>query len=259
MPESEGSSVSFLSDRDEQAEENWASATVREKAQSWHDFSRTISYQYMFTWCGLPIIQDPQDVLFVHEVLWDYQPEIIIETGVARGGSLLLSASILATLHSCGKIQVSSAPKVIGIDVDIRAENRKAIDESHLARFIHLIEGSSVDPKVVSDVARLVADADRVALILDSNHSHDHVFRELLMYEKFIQEAGPIIVMDTGIEFAPVESFRKLRPWGPGNSPYTAVVAFLETNQGNEFRIDQTFQKRHLITSARDGLLRRKG
>lgn len=250
--------MEFFARRKKQSRRNWESPEIRNAASQWHDFSRTIDYQYMFDWCGTPIIQDPQDVLMMHEVLWDFRPNVVIETGVARGGSLMLSASVLAAQAFVESSMSRSRPLVIGIDIDIRSHNRKAIEAHSLSGLIRLIQGSSTDRSVVEEVANLIIPGNRVALILDSNHTHSHVYSELIAYSGFVSPGGPIIVMDTGIEFAPVASFNAERPWGPGNSPYSAVQAFLKEDAGGDFSVDTAFQERHLITAARDGLLRRQ-
>ena len=248
----------FEEERARKARQNWNSAKVRAEASRWHDFSRTVDYQYMFDWSGLPIIQDPQDVLMVHEVLWHYNPTVILETGIARGGSLMLSAEILAALSFVDSSVSRSPRKVIGVDIDIRPENKTAVENHRLGQLIHMIEGSSIEPHVIAKVGELIEPGARVAVLLDSNHTHDHVLAELVAYSPLVIQGGPIIVMDTGIEFAPVDSFATRRPWGPGNSPHSAVRAFLASQAGDGFTIDTTYQERHLISAARDGLLRRK-
>jgi len=251
--------MQFQNERNAQANLNWFSSEVRREAKNWHDFSRKVKYQYMFDWCGLPVIQDPQDICLIHELLWSYQPTVVIETGVARGGSLMLSASVLAAQNWANSNSSASSPpqRVIGIDIDIRPHNRRAIEKHPLAPLITLIEGSSTDPEVVAKVSTLVPKDARVALILDSNHTRDHVFSELSLYTPLLRVGSPVLVMDTGIEFADTSSFSESRPWGPGNSPYTAVQDFLATSEGMSFEIDSSYERQQLITAAPGGLLRK--
>jgi cephalosporin hydroxylase len=251
--------VDFINERARKAESNWNSDDFRQAAKVWHDTSRRFDYQYMFEWCGLPIIQDPQDVVYLHELLWEFAPDIIIETGIARGGSLMLSASILATQSFIlGSHKVPACPPmVIGIDIDIRKHNRDAIENHPLFKLITLIEGSSTDPEVIAATTNLVPPGAKVAIILDSHHSHAHVLQELESYSPLVGRDGFILVMDTGIEFVDPLSFNTTREWGPGNSPYSAVIEFLKKPAGQSFTVDRTLEKRHVITAAPGGLLRR--
>ena len=252
--------MDFTTKRTELAERNWNDPDCRAAAAKWHNVSRKFDYQYMFEWLGRPIIQDPQDVCAVQEVSWTHKPEAIIETGIARGGSLVLSASILAAighgefLHG----QTPVARKVVGVDIDIRPHNREAIAAHPLAPMIDLVQGSSIEPAVVEQVAKLVAGKKKIMVILDSNHTHGHVLEELRLYSPFVSKNSALLVMDTGIEYAPEESFNVKRPWGPGNSPLTAVNAFLATKAGADFRKDLSIEKRHLLTCAPQGLLVRR-
>lgn len=252
--------MDFLEKRAALAERNWNDPACREAVRTWHDTCRTFDYQYMFQWLGLPVIQDPQDVLALQEVIWRCQPDAIVETGIARGGSLMLSASILAAISQGELLRTGSSrkSKVIGVDIDIRPHNRAAITSHPLAPMIELVEGSSVDRTIVEHVAKRIEGNQRVMVVLDSNHTRDHVFEELLHYTPFVSAGCAIMVMDTGIEFAPAESFNVSRPWGPGNSPLTAVNDFLASPQGQGFAKDQSIEKRHMLTCAPEGLLIRE-
>lgn len=252
--------MDFLEKRAALAERNWNDPACREAVRTWHDTCRTFDYQYMFQWLGQPIIQDPQDVLTLQEVIWRCQPDAIVETGIARGGSLMLSASIMAAISQGELLNSGSSAtrKVIGVDIDIRPHNRAAISTHPLAPMIELVEGSSVDRTIVGRVTELVEDKQRVMVVLDSNHTRDHVFEELTLYAPFVSSGCAIMVMDTGIEFAPAESFNVSRPWGPGNSPLTAVNDFLASPQGQGFVKDLSIEKRHLLTCAPQGLLIRE-
>lgn len=249
--------MDFAIKRAEIAERNWNDPNCRTAVAAWHNASRKFDYQYMFEWLGRPIIQDPQDVCAIQEVIWAYKPEAIIETGIARGGSLVLSASILAAI-GYGEFLRGETPVprvVVGVDIDIRPHNREAITSHALARMIELVQGSSIEPMIVKQVARLVEGKKKIMVVLDSNHTRDHVFEELRLYSPFVSKNSALLVMDTGIEHAPAESFNVARPWGPGNSPLTAVNDFLATEAGTEFHKDMSIEKRHLLTCAPEGLL----
>jgi cephalosporin hydroxylase len=202
-------------------------------------------YSYNFTWLGRPVIQYPQDLFALQEIIWNTRPEVIVETGIAHGGSLIFHASMLE-LVGCGG-------KVVGVDIDIRAHNRQAIEEHPMARRIELIQGSSIDPSTVQAVRDRVGDAQRVLVILDSNHTHEHVLAELEMYSPFVRAGNYLIVYDTLVEDLPPE-FSADRPWAPGNNPKTAVHAFLKTNK--RFEIDERTEAQLLITVAPHGYLR---
>lgn len=204
-------------------------------------------YSYNFTWLGRPIIQIPEDIISIQEIIFSVQPDLIIETGVAHGGSLILSASLLELIGS-------STSKVIGIDVDIRAHNRLALENHPLFHRLHLIEGSSISPEVISEVREISADKSCVMIILDSNHTHEHVLQELRLYSPFVTHHSYLIVLDTVIEDLPENSFPD-RPWDKGNNPKTAVWEFLKEN--DQFEIDKERENRLLFTVAPDGYLKR--
>ena len=195
-----------------------ADEDLRTKTLDWLVHTAKYEYSYHFTWLGLPIIQYPPDMLAVQEIIWAAKPDLVVETGIARGGSLILSASILELVGRPGF--------VLGIDIDIREPNRAAIESHPLARRIRMIEGSSTSPEVAHQVRALAAGCDRVIVLLDSSHTHDHVLRELDLYSPLVGEGGYIVVFDTVIEHMPVGSFPD-RPWDKGNNPATAVREFL--------------------------------
>jgi cephalosporin hydroxylase len=201
-------------------------------------------YTYNFTWLGRPIIQLPEDIMMMQEIIMTYQPDLIVETGIAHGGSLVFSASML---------QLLGKGHVVGVDIDIRTHNRLAIEEHPLAHRISMIEGSSTAGSVVEQVRTHVADAERVVVFLDSNHTHDHVLTELELYSPFVRSGGYIVVFDTGIEDMPASMYPD-RDWGPGNNPKTAVREFLKTN--NRFTIDRNIESRLLYSVAPDGYLK---
>lgn len=202
-------------------------------------------YAYNFSWLGRPVLQIPQDLFAMQEIIWSVKPDYIIETGIAHGGSLIFFASML---------ELIGGGKVIGIDVDIRKHNRIEIEKHPLSRRIIMIEGSSVSEDVVGKVKAIVGDAKAVFLSLDSNHTHDHVLKELQSYAPLVSVGSYCVVSDTGIEDLPKDMIID-RPWGPGNNPKTAVWEYLKTNDG--FVIDKDIETKILVTAAPDGYLRR--
>ncbi len=218
-------------------------------------------YSYHFDWLGRPIIQFPQDIVAMQELIWSIKPDLIIETGIAHGGSLVFSASMLSLLNMCDAIQAgekldpkSSGRKVLGIDIDIRAHNRSAIEAHPMASRIQMIQGSSIAPEIIEQVHTIAADYARVLVCLDSNHTHEHVLAELHAYAPLTSKGSYCVVFDTIVEDMPKEMFPD-RPWGPGNNPKTAVWKYLETHP--EFEIDRSIQHKLLITVAPDGYLKR--
>jgi cephalosporin hydroxylase len=218
-------------------------------------------YSYNFVWQGRPIIQYPQDMVAMQELIWSIKPDLIIETGIAHGGSLIFSASMLAQLDMCDAIEASekidpkiSRRKVLGIDIDIRAHNRAAVEAHPMASRIQMIQGSSIAPEIIAQVSAVAANYSRVLVCLDSNHTHDHVLAELDAYAPLTSKDSYCVVFDTVIEDMPKEMFPD-RPWGPGDNPKTAVWEYLKTHP--EFEIDKSIQHKLLITVAPDGYLKR--
>ncbi len=222
-----------------------ADEELRRKTLDWFLHASRYEYSYHFTWLGRPIIQFPQDILAVQEIIWTVRPDLIVETGIARGGSVILSASMLELIGGPGF--------VVGVDVDIRAPNRAAIERHPLAKRITMIEGSSTAPEVARQVRDLAARCDRVVVLLDSNHTHDHVLRELEIYSPLVKPGGYIVVFDTVIEDMAAGSFPD-RPWDKGNNPATAVRAFFAQN--DRFEVDQALEGKLLISVAPGGYLR---
>jgi cephalosporin hydroxylase len=202
-------------------------------------------YSYNFTWLGRPIIQFPQDMIAMQEIIWKVKPDLIIETGIAHGGSLIFSASILEMIGGHGR--------VLGIDVDIRAHNRIEIERHPLFRRITMIEGSSVDPAVVEQVRDTARGKANVLVVLDSNHTHEHVAGELECYAPLVTQGSYLVVFDTVVEEMP-DAFFPDRPWGKGNNPQTAVRQFLQGN--DRFEIDNEIEDKLLITVAPGGYLK---
>lgn len=202
-------------------------------------------YAYNFTWLGRPLIQLPQDMVAVQELVWRVKPDLIIETGVAHGGSLIYSASLLELIGGAGR--------VVGVDIDIRAHNRAEIENHPLARRIQLIQGSSVDHSVIRQVRETARGCERVMVLLDSNHTHEHVLQELRGYSPLVTKGSYLVVFDTLIEDMP-DDLIKDRPWGKGNNPKTAVWEFLKKNR--RFVVDKDVEAKLLLTVAPDGYLK---
>jgi len=228
---------------------------------NWLRGSMALKYVYNFNWFGRPIIQYPQDMIAMQELIWEVKPDLIIETGIAHGGSLIMSASLLAMLDYCdgienGEVLDPNNPKrrVLGIDVDIRAHNREAIEAHPMSNRIDMIEGSSLDKNIISQVYEYSKSYKKILISLDSNHTHEHVLAELGAYALLTSVGSYCVVFDTFIEDMPTDLFPD-RPWGPGNNPKTAVWEYLKTHP--EFEIDKNIQNKLLITVAPDGFLRR--
>jgi cephalosporin hydroxylase len=219
-------------------------------SRAWLEESMRKSYVYNFSWLGRPIIQNPIDMVAMQEIIWQVQPDLIIETGIAHGGSLIFSASMLELLASCTGIE----GEVLGLDIDIRAHNRAAIEAHPLFKRISMLEGSSTDPDMIAQVHAKAQDKKRVLVCLDSNHTHDHVLAELEAYAQLTSVGSYCVVFDTFVEDVPADVFQN-RPWHSGNSPKTAVWEYLKTH--DEFEIDQSIHNKLLITVAPDGYLKR--
>jgi cephalosporin hydroxylase len=204
-------------------------------------------YAYNFSWMGRPIIQFPQDMVAVQEIMWACQPDLVIETGIAHGGSIIYYASLMQLMGKGGK--------VLGIDIDIRSHNREAIESHPMYPAIELLEGSSVDEALFEQVRERAEGCNSVMVVLDSNHTHEHVLRELELYSRLVTPGNYLIVFDTLVEDMPADLGAGDRPWGIGDNPKTAVHAFLEGN--DEFVIDRDIEAKLLITVAPDGFLKR--
>ena len=218
-------------------------------------------YSYNFSWLSRPIIQYPQDIINIQELIWNLKPDCIIETGVAHGGSVIFNASLLSLLElenamNENKVFDPSNPlrKVYAVDIDIREHNRKEINNHFLKNRIELFEGSSIDKNIFSKIKMSVRGYKKILVILDSNHSHDHVLNELKLYSDLVSKDSFCIVMDTIIDDLP-KSLSPDRPWGPNNSPKSAVKEFLKTNK--LFQIETKFEEKALITVAPSGFLKR--
>jgi cephalosporin hydroxylase len=203
------------------------------------------NYTYNFTWLGIPIIQFPQDMVALQEIIWSVKPDLIIETGIAHGGSIIFSASMLELLGRDGA--------VLGIDIDIREHNRVRIEAHPLAKRIRMIQGSSIAPEVAELARELAHERETIMVILDSNHTHEHVLKELELYGPLVTRGSYLVVFDTSIEDAPADFFPD-RAWRKGHNPKTAVWEFLQSS--DRFVIDKEIEDKLLITVAPDGYLR---
>ena len=240
---------------------NGCDTTMIEAGQQFLRATTVTKYSYNFAWLGRPIIQYPQDMVAMQELIWEIKPDLIIETGIAHGGSLILSASMLALLDMTDAIESGitinpneSKRKVLGIDIDIRAHNREAIEAHPMASRIQMIQGSSIAPEIIEQVHAIAANYARILVFLDSNHTHDHVLAELEAYAPLTSIGSYCVAFDTLVEDMPKEMFSD-RPWGPGNNPKTAVWEYLKTH--TEFEIDKSIQNKLLLTVAPDGYLKK--
>jgi cephalosporin hydroxylase len=246
---------------------------LKDRASQWFQHSLQHNYSYNFSSLGRPIIQYPQDMVAMQELVWQVRPDLIIETGIAHGGSLILSASMLALLDYCDAVTSGSVldpratcRRVLGVDIDIRAHNRAAIEAHPMSHRIDMIEGSSIAPEVIAQVHHIAKDYQRILVILDSNHTHDHVLAELEAYAPLTSPGSYCIVFDTVVEDLPDAMFPD-RPWAKGNNPKTAVWEYLRRLEGEKrvavdgeplmLEIDTSIENKLLITVAPDGYLRR--
>jgi cephalosporin hydroxylase len=228
-----------------------ADADLRRLTSEWLQRANTRKYSYHFEWMGRPIIQYPQDIVAMQELIWNVQPDLIIETGIAHGGSVIFSAAMLELNAACGG---PADAKVVAVDIDIRAHNRAAIEAHPMARRITMIQGSSVAPDIVKQVHAAAQGRKRILVALDSNHTHEHVLEELKAYAPLTSVGSYCVVFDTIIEDLPASMFPD-RPWAPGDNPKTAVFEYLKTHP--EFVIDEQMDSRLLISVAPSGYLKR--
>ena len=251
----------FALERLQRLDEFSEDARLKTIAHDWVFHSMQQKYLYNFDWLGRPIIQYPEDMVAIQELIWKVKPTLVIETGIAHGGSLVLSASMLAMLDYCEAVEAGSTldprksrRKVVGIDIDIRSHNRLAIEAHPLAGLISMVEGSSVDRHVIDEVHQLAAGHETVMVFMDSNHTHEHVLGELNAYAQLVTKGSYCVVFDTFVEDMPPKYFPD-RPWDKGDSPKTAVREYLKSH--SEFEIDKSIDNKLLISVAPDGYLLR--
>jgi Cephalosporin hydroxylase len=236
----------FLTERTDRVARYPEDGALMATADTFIKESLRAEYSYNFDWLGLPIIQYPQDLLALQEIIWSTRPDLIVETGVARGGSLVFYASMLELLGGDGR--------VIGIDVDLREHNRQRIVAHPMARRVDLVDGSSISPETVSTVFKLAEGRQRILVVLDSNHTHDHVLAELEAYTPLVGPGGYCVAFDTIIEMMP-QGHYKDRPWDKGNNAATAVDAFLRDHPG--WTQDMAISNKLLVSAAPGGYLKR--
>ncbi|WP_371803624.1 cephalosporin hydroxylase family protein [Candidatus Lokiarchaeum ossiferum] len=219
---------------------------LSQKSIEWMIHAEKYKYTYNYSWLGRPIIKYPNDIVLQQEIIWEFKPDLIIETGIAHGGSIILSASMLELLGGDGL--------VVGVDIDIRKHNRDEIEKHPLFKRIKLIEGSSTSDHVMDQIRKIAQNKKRIMVFLDSLHTHDHVLDEMKCYSPFVSVGSYLVVSDTFIEFFP-EGHYSNRPWDRGDNPYTAVQEFLSENDG--FEIDTKKESKLLITEGISGWLKR--
>ena len=263
MKSNNDDSHSFSAECAKEIYEQGQNEALKSATRDWLHESAKHNYSYHFEWLGRPIIQYPQDIVGTQQLIWNVQPDLIIETGIARGGSLIFYASILELIAQCGG---PSHAKVLGIDIDIRAHNKAAILGHQMSKRIDMIEGSSVDTEIVEQVKKYSKAANKIMVFLDSNHTHEHVLKELQFYAPLVSQGSYAIVFDTVVEDLDPALFEN-RPWEKGNNPKTAVHEFLrEVDEENvlaedgsrlNFMVDEDIEKQLLITVAPSGFLKR--
>lgn len=251
----------FIQERNERIRRNVGNQNLVRAARGFMEASLLPQYSYNFEWLGRPIIQYPQDVVAMEEIIWQVKPDLIIETGIAHGGSLIFSASMLALLDICEAIEQKktidpsrSSRKVLAVDIDIRSHNRAGIEAHPMSSRIQMIQGSSIATEVIERVKSIAANYSKILVCLDSNHTHEHVVKELQAYAPLVTPGSYCVVFDTIVEDLPKEMFPE-RPWGPGNNPKTAVWEFLKNNR--EFIADKAIDHKLLISVAPEGFLKR--
>lgn len=263
----------FNDERDASISSYRSSSKLLGAAASFRDESIAARYSYNFDWAGRPIIQYPQDIVAVQELIWSIRPDLIIETGIAHGGSIIFSASMLALLDYCdardaGELLDPRSPKrnVLAIDIDIRPHNRQEIEKHPMFDRIELIEDSSTSAETVKKVQEFAKPFETVVVMLDSNHTHEHVLAELNVYAPLVSVGSYCIVFDTVIEDLP-ESCSAERPWGPGDNAKTAVIEFLQqlgtgdtlASDGSilDLEVDDRIDDKLLVSVAPSGYLKR--
>lgn len=235
----------FETERSERIAANKNNEALVASADAFNSASNKAQYSYNFSWMGRPIIQYPQDIIAMQEIIWQLKPDLIIETGIAHGGSIIYYASILELI---GK------GEVLGIDIDIRAHNKAEIEKHPMFKRIKMIQGSSIDAGILEQVKEIAKDKKTILVALDSNHTHEHVLAELEMYSPLVTKDSYIVVFDTIVENLP-NYYLPNRPWSKGDNPMTAVEAFLSKN--NDFVVDEAIDNKLLISVAPKGYLKR--
>ncbi|PZR30024.1 MAG: cephalosporin hydroxylase [Citrobacter freundii] len=239
--------AAFKQETAERIQKNGNNSALQEAAKSFNTESNKAQYSYNFKWMGRPVIQYPQDILAMQELIWEIKPDLIIETGIAHGGSLIFYASML---------ELVGKGEVLGIDIDIREHNKKEIEAHPMFKRIKMMQGSSIAPEMVEKVKAFAKDKSVIMVVLDSNHTHEHVLEELKAYAPLVSVGSYAVVFDTIVEYLPEDYLPgHKRPWGIGDNPMTAVREYLAAN--NNFEIDESINNKLLISVAPDGYLKR--
>ena len=237
----------FELDRKRRINGNALNQNLLEAAESFNIESNKAQYSYNFKWMGRPIIQYPQDIVAMQELIWEVKPDLIIETGIAHGGSLIFYASMLELVGN---------GHVLGIDIDIREHNRIEIEKHPMYKRITMLQGSAIAGELIVKVKEVAQGKEKIMVVLDSNHTHDHVLEELNAYSGLVSLNSYMVVFDTIVENLPVDYLPgHKRPWGIGDNPMTAIKAFL--SQNSSFEIDTEINNKLLISVAPDGYLKR--
>ena len=221
----------------------------KEMSLKWMLHADKYKYTYNFSWLGRPIIKFPSDMMVQQELIWKLKPDLIIETGIAHGGSIIFSASMMEMTGVKGE--------VVAVDIDIREHNKKLIKKHPMYKRITMYEGSSLDPSIIKKIKQHKKNKKRVMVILDSLHTHEHVLKELKIYTPFVTLGSYCILPDTFIEFFPSGYYSHNRPWDVGNNPYTAMKSFLRKNK--KFTIDKQLSSKAMISETIDGYIKRIG
>ena len=231
--------------------------------KKWMERAQELKYSYHFEWMGRPIIQHPQDMIATQQLIWDIKPDLIIETGIARGGSLIFYASLLELISQSGK---NKKAKVLGVDIEIRKNNLNYIKKHSMFKRINLFEGSSTDKKIYKKIYNFSKKYKKVMVFLDSNHTEKHVLDELEIYAKLVSKNSYCVVFDTLIDDFPLVC-GKNRPWGKNNNPKSALNKYLKkirkkphfdlNNRKIDFKIDSSIDNQILISVSRGGFLKR--
>lgn len=222
-------------------------AELRTKSLDWMVHADRYRYSYNFSWMGRPVIRYPSDLVIQQEIMWNVRPDLVIETGIAHGGSVVFSASM--------QFMMGIEPNVVAIDIDIRSHNRELIESHPVGQHVTMYQGDSVDPDIIEKVRRHCEGKSSVMVVLDSSHTHEHVLAELEAYSGFVSVDSYLLLPDTLIEFFPEGHYAAERPWDVGNNPHSAMRSFL--NQNSNFIVDVEFSSKGVISEAPDGYLRR--
>lgn len=231
----------FSNWREGELQKQMGSESFSKISHEWMQQAVDHKYSYQFDWLGVPIIQMPSDLVVFQQIIFETRPDLIIETGVARGGSLVFWASMLDLCGIDGR--------VIGVDIEVREHAKNAISNSKYSNIIDVIVGSSIDNKIIDSVRNVVSKHQRIMVVLDSNHTHEHVLGELNAYAEFVSPGCSLLVLDTVIDdLIPYPE----RSWGPGSSPKSAVIDYMKSHSA-DFKKLSKFEAISKLTVAPHG------